>query len=143
MKNLVNTNSRVGLQNENQGSVTRHTYNPNTLQANGIVPVNDLTNGSRPNEQQRFFVDRVSFEQGYDARNDKNYPLRGKVKLKHTCKLCIVYKTWYWCFILFIIKRQGAFVIDQVEPKPVIGTRVRPDSNKSRQYIYLKSCNNS
>ena len=33
--------------------------------------------------------------------------------------------------IFLILKRQGAFVIDQIEPKPVIGTRVRPDSNKS------------
>ena len=82
LKNLITPNARVGLMNENQGAANRHTYNPNTAQANGIVPVNDLTVGSRPNEPQRFFVDRVSFEQGYDARNDKNYPIRGKVNSK-------------------------------------------------------------
>lgn len=102
LKNLVSSNL-VGLKNDNQGAANRHTYNPNTTQANGIVPINDLTNGS--SDQQRYFVDRVSFEQNYNSRNDQNYPIRGN--------------------------RQGAFVVNQVEPKPVIGTRARPDSNKS------------
>lgn len=103
LKNLVNQNTVVGLRNDNQGAANRHYYNPNNVQANGIVPVNDLTNGS--NDQQRVFVDRVSFEQNYNSRNENNYPIRGN--------------------------RQGAFVVNQVEPKPALGTRVRPDSNKS------------
>ena len=76
MKNLVSSNL-VGLKNDNQGAANRHTYNPNTTQANGIVPINDLTNGS--SDQQRYFVDRVSFEQNYNSRNDQNYPIRGNV----------------------------------------------------------------
>jgi len=83
LKNLVNQNTVVGLRNDNQGAANRHSYNPNNIQANGIVPVNDLTNGS--NDQQRVFVDRVSFEQNYNSRNDNNYPIRGNVSSKFIC----------------------------------------------------------
>ena len=70
------------LQNDNQSANSannRHSFNPNTGQAVGIVPVNDLSSYTKANEPQRVFVDRVSFEQNYDSRNDANYPARGKV----------------------------------------------------------------
>lgn len=60
-------------------SGTRHGYNPNATHAVGIVPITDLTSYSKANEPQRVFLDKVSFEQAYDSRNDSNYPIRGKV----------------------------------------------------------------
>lgn len=62
-------------------SGTRHGSNPNSSHAVGIVPITDLSNYSKANEQQRVFVDKVSFEQGYDSRNENNYPMRGRVSL--------------------------------------------------------------
>lgn len=61
------------------GQATRHGSNPNTREAVGIVPVNDLTAYSRPGEEQRVFVDKMSFEHQYDSRKDNNYPNVGKV----------------------------------------------------------------
>ena len=49
-------------------------------------------------------MDKMSFEQAYDARQADNYPQRGK--------------------------RQGAFVLEQVEPKPPVGTKNRPNLNR-------------
>jgi hypothetical protein len=81
-QNIITPSTKVGLANENQGAASMHTYNPNTKQANGIVPVNDLNGFTRNGEEQRVFVDKMSFEQGYDARSTSNYPNRGKVKEK-------------------------------------------------------------
>ncbi|CAF1086770.1 unnamed protein product [Brachionus calyciflorus] len=82
----------------------RHSFNPNNTHAVGIVPINDLNSLTKANEPQRVFVDKMSFEHDYDSRQENNYPNRGK--------------------------RHGAFVAEQIEPKPVLGTRSRPDSNK-------------
>lgn len=95
--NKVNGNSVDALPN-------RHSYNPNTVNSVGIVPINDLNTFTNANEQQRVFLDKMSFEHQYDSRSDSNYQNRGK--------------------------RQGAFVIEQIEPRPNFGTKIRPDSNK-------------
>lgn len=100
---------RIGSVNENQGGAARHTYNPNNAHAVGIIPINDLNNysknvsGEQPG-QQRVFADKMSFEHNYDSRKDANYPVRGK--------------------------RQGAYVIEQIEPKPALGLRTHVDRNK-------------
>jgi hypothetical protein len=65
--------------NNNNEPSNRHSFNPNTSNAVGIVPVNDLTTFSNVNEQQRVFLDKMSFEHQYDSRKDSNYPNRGKV----------------------------------------------------------------
>jgi hypothetical protein len=72
---------KPGALNENQGAAFRHTYNPNTSQAIGIVPVNELNNQSKEDEQKRTYLDKMSFEHIYDSRNDNNYPIRGKVRI--------------------------------------------------------------
>ena len=102
---------RVGSVNENQGGAARHTYNPNGAHAVGIIPINDLnnyskqqSNGGGEQQQQRVFADKMSFEHAYDARKESNYAQRGK--------------------------RQGAYVIEQIEPKPALGLRTHVDRNK-------------
>lgn len=92
------------LQNEYNGAVQRHSMNPNTVVATGIVPVTDITSYSKQGEQQRVFLDKMSFEHGYDARKNDNYPPRGK--------------------------RQGGFVMEQIEPKPPVGLKARPNFNR-------------
>ncbi len=82
----------------------RHSMNPNTQHAVGIVPVTDLSTYSKANEQQRVFVDKMSFEHGYDSRKEDNYALRGK--------------------------RPGAYVTEQVEPKPAVGLKQRPNLDR-------------
>lgn len=104
LQNFSQPGLKVGMVNENQGAAQRHTYNPNGQHAVGIIPINDLNNFSKNPEQPRVFHDKMSFEQMYDARKDNNYPLRGK--------------------------RQGAYVIEQVEPKPPLGTRNYVDLHK-------------
>lgn len=61
------------------GAVNRHSNNPNTQQAAGIVPITDYKNYA-PDNQERLLVDRVSFENQYDSRDPNNYPLKGKVR---------------------------------------------------------------
>ncbi len=92
------------LPNEYHGAVQRHSMNPNTQHAVGIVPVTDLSSYSKSNEQQRVFVDKMSFEHAYDSRKEDNYALRGK--------------------------RQGAYVMEQVEPKPAVGLKQRPNLDR-------------
>ena len=72
LKDLIRTES---------GNLSRHGNNPNSSHAVGIVPITDLTSYSKANEDQRVFVDKVSFEQAYDSRNENNYPMRGRVTL--------------------------------------------------------------
>ena len=59
--------------------MSRHSNNPNSAHAVGIAPITDLTSYSKSSDPQRVFVDKVSFEQAYDSRNDSNYPMRGRV----------------------------------------------------------------
>lgn len=60
---------------------TRHGSNPNSREAIGIVPVNDLIAYSKSGEeQQRVYVDKMSFDHQYDSRKDNNYPNVGKVR---------------------------------------------------------------
>ena len=68
--------------NESLIAARRHSRNPYNAAAVGIVPINDLNGFSKPDEAQRVFVDRVSFEQAYDSRNENNYPMRGRVIFK-------------------------------------------------------------
>lgn len=103
LNNVLEPGTQIGGINENNGAAHRHTYNPNGVQAVGVVPVNDLNSYTKANEQQRVFVDKMSFEHNYDSRNNQNYAQRGR--------------------------RQGAFVMDQLEPKKPIGLKSRPDSN--------------
>lgn len=65
--------------NNNIDPPNRHSFNPNTSNAVGIVPINDLNTFTNANEQQRVFLDKMSFEHQYDSRKDSNYPNRGKV----------------------------------------------------------------
>jgi hypothetical protein len=91
----------IQAQQEYYANAQRHSNNPNTGHAVGIVPVTDLSIYSKGNgAEQRLFVDKMSFEHQYNARAEDNYPLRGK--------------------------RHGAYVVEQVEPKPVLGTKNRP-----------------
>jgi hypothetical protein len=69
-KDLIRTES---------GNLTRHGSNPNSNHAVGIVPITELSSFSKANENQRVFVDKVSFEQAYDSRNENNYPMKGRV----------------------------------------------------------------
>lgn len=65
-------------------------YNSNGVQsmpAQGIVPINNLTTHSDVNGQQRVFVDKMSFEQNYNSRNDVNYAQRGRVNIIDQMKL--------------------------------------------------------
>ena len=71
--------SGVRSESSSNNGGNRHASNPNSQHAIGIVPVTDLTSYSKANEQQRVFVDKVSFEQAYDSRNENNYPMRGRV----------------------------------------------------------------
>ncbi|KAK3591550.1 hypothetical protein CHS0354_041594 [Potamilus streckersoni] len=53
----------------------RHTANPNTEPAHGIVPVNFL----RPrDDSQQLIQENISYEHMYNCRNDQNYPIRSK-----------------------------------------------------------------
>lgn len=61
------------------GAQSRHSTNPNTTQAIGIVPINDLNGFTKANDQQRVYVDKMSFEHAYDSRKENNYPDRGRV----------------------------------------------------------------
>lgn len=96
LNNVLEPGTKIASSNDNR-------FNHNGVQAQGIVPINDLTTHSNVNGPQRVFVDKMSFEQNYDSRNEVNYAQRGR--------------------------RQGAFVLDQVEPKPGMGLRSRPQSN--------------
>lgn len=73
-------NSSAGVKTGSAGA-TRHGANPNAREAIGIVPVNDLNGYSRQGEEQRVFVDKMSFDHQYDSRKDTNYPIAGKVHL--------------------------------------------------------------
>jgi hypothetical protein len=86
------------------GGVQRHSMNPNTGHAVGIVPITDLSSYSKNGEQQRVFVDKMSFDHGYDSRKEDNYPLRGK--------------------------RLGGYVMEQVEPKLPVGLKQRPNLDR-------------
>lgn len=66
-------------QNEFHSSATRHAANPNSKEAVGIVPVNELNGFTRRGDEQRVYLDKMSFEHQYDARKDTNYPNVGKV----------------------------------------------------------------
>lgn len=104
LNNVLEPNTQVGGPNgENKGAPTRYQYNTNGAQAVGVVPVNDLNSFTNANDKQRVFVDKMSFEHNYDSRNNQNYNQRGR--------------------------RQGAFVMDQIEPKPAVGLQSRPNSN--------------
>ncbi|RNA26547.1 hypothetical protein BpHYR1_053643 [Brachionus plicatilis] len=93
-----------GKPSSENGFAKRHSFNPNNAHVVGIVPVNDLNSFTNGNEAQKVYVDKMSFEHGYDSRTENNYPNKGK--------------------------RQGAFVLDQMEPRRVAGTQSRADSNK-------------
>jgi hypothetical protein len=41
---------------------------------------------------------------------------------------------------MFYLKRQGAFVIEQIEPKPVLGTKTIADAHKGK-YLYKIEAN--
>jgi len=84
-------------------NANRHAYNPNNAQAVGIVPVTELK-GYNDVNRERVYVDKMSFEHQYDSREPSNYPVKGK--------------------------RQGAFVLDQYEPKHQLGTKQHSDMNK-------------
>lgn len=108
LRDLVMSNGKMMAEQE---AATRHGANPNGREAVGIVPVNELNSYSRPGEEQRVFVDKMSFDHQYDSRKDTNYPIQGK--------------------------RQGAFVLDQVQPqhqqsqqRPQYGLKTRVDSGK-------------
>ena len=79
LNNVLQPGTKIGGANENNGAAYRHTYNPNGQQAVGIVPITDLSSYSKAGEPQRVFVDKMSFEQAYDSRNENNYAMRGKV----------------------------------------------------------------
>jgi len=100
--NAAQNGSAAAVKTGSAGA-TRHGANPNAREAIGIVPVNDLNGYSRQGEEQRVFVDKMSFDHQYDSRKDTNYPIAGK--------------------------RQGAFVLDQVQPRSVYGLKARRDSN--------------
>ena len=51
------------------------------MQAHFLVPVNSLWQRSG---KPRFWQEGVSYEHAYNARQDKNYPLRGRVYNLHT-----------------------------------------------------------
>ena len=78
-KQSSSASSGVRSESSSNNGGNRHASNPNSQHAIGIVPVTDLTSYSKANEQQRVFVDKVSFEQAYDSRNENNYPMRGRV----------------------------------------------------------------
>ena len=67
-----------------RSGVTRHSNNPNTYQATGIVPITEYKN-NMPDDQERVYVDKMSFEHNYDSRDASNYPVRGKVRICCTC----------------------------------------------------------
>ncbi|KAL3874903.1 hypothetical protein ACJMK2_037855 [Sinanodonta woodiana] len=53
----------------------RHTANPNTEPAHGIIPVNFL----KPrDDSQQLIQENISYEHMYNCRSDKNYPIRSK-----------------------------------------------------------------
>ena len=66
--------------NESLIAAKRHNRNPQNNVALGIVPVNDL-NGFSKHDESRKFIDKITFEQAYDSRNENNYPIRGRVIL--------------------------------------------------------------
>lgn len=70
-------------QTESIPVATRYGSNPNSREAVGIVPINDLNTNSKSGEDQRVFVDKMSFEHQYDSRKDNNYPVVGKVSLHY------------------------------------------------------------
>jgi hypothetical protein len=72
LRNPIQPNVKV------ENGISRHSFNPNNNITQGIVPVNDL-NGFSNGNVQRVFVDKMSFEHQYDARQENNYPNRGKV----------------------------------------------------------------
>lgn len=72
-----------GKPESENGSVKRHSFNPNNAHAVGIVPINDLNSFTNANEPQKVFVDKMSFDHGYDSRVENNYPNKGKVNLKN------------------------------------------------------------
>jgi len=69
---------------------TRYSAAPHHVRTIGIVPVTDLKPEDLESINQTL-VERVSFEQQYNSRNAKNYPMRGR--------------------------RHGAFVIDEEKPQ--------------------------
>jgi hypothetical protein len=71
--------SKSGVLQANQSGLNRHAYNPNTKQAVGIVPVTEFKNNV-PEDQERILVDRISYENMYDSRDPKNYPMRARVR---------------------------------------------------------------
>ena len=79
LKELLMPNGSRQSESAAAAAATRHGSNPNARQAVGIVPVNDLTTFSKSGEEQRVFVDKMSFEHQYDSRKDNNYPVMGKV----------------------------------------------------------------
>lgn len=74
--------NHFGKPDSENGSSKRHSFNPNSSHAVGIVPVNDLTSYTNVNEAQKVYIDKMSFEHGYDSRTENNYQNKGKVKIK-------------------------------------------------------------
>ncbi len=79
LTNVLEPGTQIGAVNDNNGAAQRYTYNQNGRAAVGVVPVNDLNTYSKAGEPQRVFVDKMSFEHGYDSRADNNYNQRGRV----------------------------------------------------------------
>jgi len=87
LNNVLEPGTKIGSASDAQ----RYAFNQNNKGAAvGIVPVNDLNTYSKVGEPQRVFVDKMSFEHGYDSRAENNYNLRGRVSLLNYLKLLIV-----------------------------------------------------
>lgn len=94
--------NHFGKPGSENGNYKRHSFNPSNSHAVGIVPINDLTSFTNVNEAQKVYVDKMSFEHGYDSRTENNYQNKGKVKSKkdNFLKICYFYilETRRFCF---------------------------------------------
>ncbi len=80
--------SKSGVLQAHQSGLNRHAYNPNTKGAVGIVPVTEYKNYA-PEDQERVLVDRISYENMYNARDPDNYPMRARVNCIPLPSVCI------------------------------------------------------